>query len=149
MRPLRTVCRRGHALTDETTIREQNGRRACRECRALEASGAPPTCRRGHPWTPANTLVSGENRRNCRTCRTATDRARYRGRNGAATRIGITDAEYTAHVARGEKWCTGCKGWHMEDLFGRDSDRGDGLRPMCRSFAAARQRARVAARAIL
>lgn len=49
----------------------------------------------------------------------------------AATRIGISEIEYREHLARGLKWCRGCKKWHPRDAFGIDITRGDGLASTC------------------
>lgn len=50
---------------------------------------------------------------------------------GAARRLGLTQEEYEARIAAGEKWCTRCKAWHPREAFGRDSTRGDGLTATC------------------
>lgn len=52
-------------------------------------------------------------------------------RKVAASRIGVTLAEYDVHVAQGEKWCTRCKTWHPKSGFGADRSRSDGLASYC------------------
>lgn len=36
----------------------------------------------------------------------------------AAARIGVSYEEYRAHREAGEQWCSGCRDWHPEGLFG-------------------------------
>ena len=60
----------------------------------------------------------------------------------AASRIGITRAEYDRRIDAGEKWCTGCRAWHHRSAFGADKSRADGLQTACRD--ARRNRPRTA-----
>lgn len=60
----------------------------------------------------------------------------------AARRVGLPLAEYSARVANGEKWCTGCKAWHPATDFPVDRSRGDGRRAKC--LAAERGKPRIA-----
>lgn len=55
-------------------------------------------------------------------------------KKGAAKRIGVSEDEYEAHIASGEKWCNGCKEWHSEAAFGPDSSRHDGLAASCQEY---------------
>lgn len=57
-----------------------------------------------------------------------------RVRAAAATRIGVSLADYDRRRAAGEKWCTGCKRWQPVAEFGSDSSRADGLAKWCRQF---------------
>lgn len=50
-----------------------------------------------------------------------------------ATKLGMTVSAYCARVATGEKWCTGCKAWHLRTTFGPDPSRPDGLANTCRT----------------
>lgn len=59
--------------------------------------------------------------------------ARRTAERAAATRLGITHEEWLDHRGRGEKWCTGCKAWHLATEFSRDAKRGDGRAPACRA----------------
>ncbi len=54
----------------------------------------------------------------------------------AASRLGLSLAEYQARRDAGEKWCTGCKDWHPVAEFAHDSSRSDGLRAACRASRA-------------
>lgn len=58
----------------------------------------------------------------------------------AASRIGVTVAEYRRHRGAGEKWCRGCRAWHPRESFGRDRHRGDGRKATCRDFDGRRHR---------
>ena len=58
----------------------------------------------------------------------------------AAKRIGISVDEYLSHRVSGEKWCTACKAWHLEQEFGKDLTRGDGLSASCLSSRHVRKR---------
>lgn len=49
----------------------------------------------------------------------------------AAARLGISEADYSAHLAAGEKWCIACRDWQPRDGFGTDRSRGDGLKSKC------------------
>lgn len=49
----------------------------------------------------------------------------------AASRIGISLAEYDALRANGLKWCMGCRTWLATSEFGSDRSRGDGLASRC------------------
>ena len=49
----------------------------------------------------------------------------------AAKRIGIDLAGYASRLARGERWCTGCKAWHHASRFSLDRSRGLGLSAQC------------------
>lgn len=51
---------------------------------------------------------------------------------GHAARNGIEWEEYQLRVARGEKWCVACRGWHPVEAFGLDASRWDGRVPSCR-----------------
>lgn len=57
-----------------------------------------------------------------------------RFRAAAASRIGITLAEYDAKIEAGLKWCTGCKEWQPRAAFSKDGSRGDGLKATCSSY---------------
>lgn len=61
----------------------------------------------------------------------------------AARRVGLTLESYTARVAGGERWCTGCKQWHPVARFSADRSRGILLSAQCR-FAKRRPRRAVA-----
>jgi hypothetical protein len=50
----------------------------------------------------------------------------------AAKRIGCSVEEYTSRRAGGEKWCSGCRGWHDVSAFSVDKSRSDGLNRQCR-----------------
>lgn len=98
----KTHCKRGHAFTDENTIRTNSGGRTCRACRDAanrshyeahredgrrrgeerrRAAGVPLAnarkthCKYGHPFDEMNTYVYAAGRR-CRTC----DRLRHAGK---------------------------------------------------------------------
>lgn len=58
--------------------------------------------------------------------------ATFDTRSSAATRLGISLAEYNARKVDGQKWCTKCQCWHMREAFARDSSRGDRYRSSCR-----------------
>lgn len=62
----------------------------------------------------------------------------------AARRAGVSLEEYSAAIARGEKWCTGCRRFHPRTAFGPDRSRYDGLSASC---AVARERRRARPRA--
>lgn len=49
----------------------------------------------------------------------------------AAQRVGVSEAEYRARRAGGEKWCHECRGWHHVTAFMVDRSRGDGLSAIC------------------
>jgi hypothetical protein len=59
----------------------------------------------------------------------------------AAKHLGTTPDEYRAHIAKGEKWCTGCKDWHPRGDFGSDASRVDGLATICLEGKRAKQKA--------
>ena len=52
----------------------------------------------------------------------------------AAGRIGCNLDEYSALIAMGQKWCSGCKGWHDRSRFGKDAARADSLAATCLPF---------------
>ncbi len=52
----------------------------------------------------------------------------------AAKNAGISVDEYNLLVANGNKWCSGCKNWHIASEFGKDSTRHDGLASSCFAF---------------
>lgn len=56
-------------------------------------------------------------------------------------RLGITADEYRAKQDAGEKWCTGCKGWHEIAAFGVSIDQPDGLQTACKIRMKAKTRA--------
>jgi len=56
-----------------------------------------------------------------------------RSMQSAASRLGISIADYAAFLEAGLKWCTSCKDWHDRSAFGRDAGRGDGLKAECLS----------------
>ena len=56
-------------------------------------------------------------------------------RKATATKLGLTLAEYDAHLAAGELWCTGCKGWHDSSAFYPNAH-------WCKASTAADKRAR-------
>jgi hypothetical protein len=64
-----------------------------------------------------------------------------RFRASAASRIGITLAEYDAKTAAGQKWCGGCKDWHPRGAFDADRSRSDGLKARCRAYVSRHSRA--------
>ena len=39
-------------------------------------------------------------------------------RRSVASRLGMTLVEYDVHRAAGERWCSGCRGWHPVAEFG-------------------------------
>lgn len=45
--------------------------------------------------------------------------------------LGISQDEYLRRVRAGEKWCCGCKAWHLTEAFGRDRHTFDGLTAEC------------------
>ena len=51
----------------------------------------------------------------------------------AAARVGLSLAAYQAKLAAAEKWCTGCKAWHLRTEFDVDKSRADGLFAKCRA----------------
>lgn len=57
-------------------------------------------------------------------------------RRTAARRLGLTETEYEARAAAGEKWCIACQAWRARNDFARDRSRGDGLMSRCRSHSA-------------
>lgn len=59
----------------------------------------------------------------------------------AAARTGLSLEEYQARIANGEKWCTGCKGWHKVSEFGIDRSRYDGLTAQCTAYKKAHHKA--------
>jgi len=52
----------------------------------------------------------------------------------AASRVGVSEAEYALRLASGEKWCSGCKSFHARTSFAGDRSRYDGLSMRCRTF---------------
>lgn len=54
-------------------------------------------------------------------------------KRAAATRVGLTLAEYQGRLDAGEKWCSGCRCWKVRDAFCLDASRGDGLGSKCYS----------------
>lgn len=52
----------------------------------------------------------------------------------AAKIIGVTLEEYQRRTFRGEKWCSGCKEWHIIELFGKDASRYDRLSTVCLAY---------------
>ena len=58
----------------------------------------------------------------------------------AATRLGITAAEYAARIDAGQKWCARCKAWLMRSDFCNDRCEHDGLAKACRGCQAAYKR---------
>lgn len=56
-----------------------------------------------------------------------------------AKRINLSLADYEAGLARGEKWCTGCKTLHHFKAFGVDPSRKSGLAASCVDFRRVRQ----------
>ena len=59
-----------------------------------------------------------------------------------ARRRGLSLEDYLARIDAGEKWCTGCKEWHLRSAFTLDNSRRDGLTPTCVSFRKRRYRAK-------
>jgi hypothetical protein len=51
-----------------------------------------------------------------------------------ARRRGLSLEEYLARIAGGEKWCTGCKEWHLRSAFTLDNSRSGRLTPECVTF---------------
>lgn len=64
----------------------------------------------------------------------------------AAARIGVSLAYYEAQVAAGQKWCTGCRQWHVITEFAIDRSRGDNHTKWCRDYANRRGRVSYAPR---
>jgi methylmalonyl-CoA mutase N-terminal domain/subunit len=62
-----------------------------------------------------------------------------------AARMGLTAEEYAAHLAAGQRWCTGCKKWEDESVFGRDKNRRSGRNARCRRAVAERDKRRTKA----
>lgn len=60
----------------------------------------------------------------------------------SAKKLGISPETYAAHVARGERWCSGCKTWHERSAFGRNRYNADGLAYRCKTSDARRKRGR-------
>ena len=58
---------------------------------------------------------------------TGTKRTAY---GAAASRIGVSTAEYERRRANGERWCSRCRVWHDESAFGFDA--AQGRRRICR-----------------
>ncbi len=52
-------------------------------------------------------------------------------RRAAATRLGITPAEYQAHIDAGRKWCTACREWLPREKFAPNPATHDGLAQLC------------------
>lgn len=42
----------------------------------------------------------------------------------AAKRVGVSFAEYVERREAGERWCSRCRIWHSESVFGFDAKRG-------------------------
>ena len=59
----------------------------------------------------------------------------------AASKAGVTVDEYRRLMAKGLKWCTGCRAWHPTEEFGSDVSRWDGLSAVCASARRAKARA--------
>jgi hypothetical protein len=53
-----------------------------------------------------------------------------------AARLGLTAEQYAAKLAAGLRWCTGCKKWEREGLFGRDRSRPSGYSTRCKAASA-------------
>jgi hypothetical protein len=51
-----------------------------------------------------------------------------------AKALGLSVEEYVARLDSGNLWCTGCKAWHSEEAFGRDSSRSSGRAATCLDF---------------
>lgn len=49
---------------------------------------------------------------------------------GVAAKFGMSLEDYLQRNVS-EKWCTGCKQWHVRGAFGADSSRSDGLASQC------------------
>ncbi len=58
----------------------------------------------------------------------------------AAQKVGMSEQEYLSRLSQGEKWCTGCKEWHLQDAFAVDRSRGDGLTASCRTYRNSKSR---------
>ena len=58
----------------------------------------------------------------------------------AASRIGISFAEYQRRTATGEKWCSGHRAFHLAAAFTRDRSRFNGLDASCRAVRSRRHR---------
>jgi hypothetical protein len=56
------------------------------------------------------------------------------GRKCHAAAIGISYADYTAHLDAGERWCRGCAEWHPAGAFAGDRSRVDGVTSACREW---------------
>ena len=59
----------------------------------------------------------------------------------AASRIGMSLADYQANRAAGLKWCFKHRQWHPREHFGASRDNPDGLRNECRAAINVRARA--------
>ena len=75
--------------------------------------------------------------------RHATDEFAWRR---GATKLGIPFETYRGHVEAGEKWCTGCRGWHDRSAFGVCQSARDGLNQLCRAGVRARNEQQRSAR---
>lgn len=69
----------------------------------------------------------------------------HRSRIGA-THLGITLAEYEAHIEAGERRCYSCRSWRPASEMATRSSRRDGLDNLCLPCSRARARAAMARR---
>ena len=58
----------------------------------------------------------------------------------AAKRLGLSLEQYQKNIDNGLKWCTVCKQWRPQELFGIDKYRGSGLRAPCFTCSRVHQR---------
>lgn len=61
-----------------------------------------------------------------------------------ARRVGCSRDEYLAHLAAGEKWCSGGKHWVAGEAFGPNRAKGDLTASSCRECTRAGDRRRYA-----
>ena len=60
----------------------------------------------------------------------------------SAARLGMPASRYSALRADGYRWCWRCGAWHPLENFGRDAERSDGRRQVCKAACATAERAR-------
>ena len=59
----------------------------------------------------------------------------------AAKKIGVTVVEYKRWLASGRKWCGNCRAWQLQNAFGKDISRWDGMAAVCLESKRDKQRA--------
>lgn len=57
-------------------------------------------------------------------------------RKVAAAKLGLVLEKYDVLRRARRKWCSGCCAWHEAsvEVFGRSSNKGDGLQSVCREY---------------